>query len=313
MKRHNHTSQSKRARSRNDIPRSQHQGAPRQATPAHYAKKQDRPIRSARTFDRTGTSRTRSFPVKLFTIVIGVLILLILITVGIQSCSEKTYDWNNLRTSDGRITYYENDTLASLTGIDVSSHQETIDWNQVAADGIDFAILRCGRRGYSEGGIYPDETFQANLQNATQAGLPVGVYFFSQAINEQEAREEADFVLNGIKGSNIRGPIAYDFEIPSDTESRAKDLSAEQATKNAEAFCSRIKSAGYTPVVYGNQHDLERYNLHSLNYPIWYAEYNSRPTDDVVPAIWQYTATGQVAGISTAVDINILLDTSLIR
>lgn len=265
-------------------------------------------MRSARA------SQARTFPAKLFAIVVGALALLILITVGVQSCSDRSYDWDNLRNDNGRMTYYENGTQTSLTGIDVSSHQGTIDWNQVSADGIDFAVLRCGRRGYSEGGIYPDETFQTNLQNATEAGLPVGVYFFSQAITEQEAREEADFVLNSIKGSTIQGPIAYDFEVPSDTESRAKDLSAEQATKNAEAFCSRIKSAGYTPVVYGNQHDLERYNLHSLSYPIWYAEYNySRPTDDVSPAIWQYTASGQVAGISTAVDINILLDTSLIR
>lgn len=209
--------------------------------------------------------------------------------------------------------YSQAGQITSKTGIDVSSHQGTIDWNAVANDGIDFAMIRCGSRGYTEGNMFADETFYSNADGAQAAGVPFGVYFFSQAVTEDEAVEEAEYVLQLIEGMNVTCPIAYDLEDMPNHNARANDLSAEQCTKNAEAFCNRIKQAGYSTLVYGNQHDLARYDLDSLKEDIWYAEYNdAAPTTSTPIVMWQYTSTGSVSGIQTNVDVNVLFDPSLI-
>ncbi len=238
-----------------------------------------------------------------------------MITVALQNCSHtREYNWENLQYENGRIFYSENGTITSLTGIDVSSHQGTIDWNAVSQDGIDFAMIRCGTRGYTEGSLFADETFYTNADGAQAAGIPFGVYFFSQAINEQEAIEEAEYVLELIQGMEISCPIAYDLEDMPSYNARANDLSAEQITANAEAFCNRIKQAGYEVMIYGNQHDLSRYDLEHLNEEIWYAEYNgTQPTTSIPLVMWQYTSTGSVSGISTNVDLNILFDANLVH
>lgn len=269
---------------------------------------------SPRSFSHSYPSDRQQFPFKLVAFVVAILALIIAITIGVQSCGERSYDWNNLVNENGRYSYVENGATKSLTGIDVSSHQGSINWSEVTQDDIDFAILRCARRGTSEGQIYADETFYTNADGAQQAGIPFGVYFFSQAINEDEAREEAQYVLNMIEGMQVDGPIAYDFEYLPNTTSRADGLNAEQVSANAEAFCSTIEAAGYTALIYGNQHDLERYDLDTLRHKIWYAEYSSsQPSSDVNLVMWQYTASGSVSGISTAVDLNILLDPSLVN
>lgn len=238
-----------------------------------------------------------------------------MITVALQNCSHtREYNWENLQYENGRIFYSENGDIASLTGIDVSSHQGTIDWNAVSQDGIDFAMIRCGTRGYTEGSLFADEAFYINADSAQAAGIPFGVYFFSQAINEQEAIEEAEYVLELIQGMEISCPIAYDLEDMPSYNARANDLSAEQITANAEAFCNRIKQAGYEVMIYGNQHDLSRYDLEHLNEEIWYAEYNgTQPTTSIPLVMWQYTSTGSVSGISTNVDLNILFDANLVH
>ena len=270
--------------------------------------------RTTRYSQRTTAYPSRNqFPFRLGAVVLGVLVLAILITLGIQSCSEKTYYWDNLQNDNGRYVYVENGSVTSLTGIDVSSHQQEVNWQAVAEDGIDFAMLRCGRRGSTEGQIYADETFYTNSDGAQAAGIPFGVYFYSQATNTDEAREEAQYVLDMIRGMQVDGPIAYDFELQTDVTSRADGLTAEEISTNAEAFCSVIEAAGYSVLIYGNQHDLERYDLNTLHHDIWYAEYSSSypsVNDNVV--MWQYTATGSVSGISTSVDLNVLFDTSLV-
>ena len=268
--------------------------------------------RSSSTTINSASSTNQTFPTKLFGIILGMLILVIVITFGIQSCQQRVYDWNNLYQDNDRFYYQEHGTITSLTGIDVSSHQGSIDWSAVKNDGIDFAFLRCGFRGMSEGTISADETFYTNADGAVNAGIPIGVYFFSQALNEEEAREEADYVLSLIAGMNISGPIAYDFEIFPDQTSRAQDLSNDQITANAKAFCQRIEEAGYTAIIYGNQHDLSRYHLDEMSWDIWYAQYtDSAPSISEGLVMWQYTSTGQVDGISTDVDLNILFDDSL--
>lgn len=260
-------------------------------------------------------SAAQQFPTKLLAIVIGILALIILITLFIQSCTEeKTYNWDNLYNENGRIYYQENGATTSLTGIDVSSHQGPIDWNAVSQDGIDFAMIRCGSRGYTEGNLYADDTFYTNADGAQAAGIPFGVYFFSQATTEQEAIEEANYVLELIQGMEISCPIAFDQEDMPSQNARANNLSPKQLDKNAQAFCNTIQQAGYSTLVYGNQHDLSRYDLNNLHEDIWYAEYGSTQPSTAIPiAMWQYTSTGTVAGISTNVDLNILFDTSLIK
>ncbi len=136
---------------------------------------------------------------------------------------------------------------------------------------------------------------------------PYGVYFFSQATSEQEALEEAEYVLNLINGAGVTYPVVYDQEPVTDSSGRANNLSADQLTKNAQTFCKRIEQAGYTPMVYGNQYDLSRLNIDQINAAVWYAEYtdthpNSNYHDFVM---WQYSHTGKVNGIKTDVDMDI--------
>lgn len=255
----------------------------------------------------------RRFPTKALVLVVAALLALIALTTALQSCSEPhaRWDWNNLVNENGRMAYYEDGQKTSTVGVDVSSLQGEIDWHAVREDGVDFAMIRCGRRGYTEGQIHADDAFQQNVSGATAAGLPFGVYFFSQALNEQEALEEAEYVLDQISGTGVRYPVVFDQEPIADAQGRANDLSAEQLTANARAFCECIADAGYQPMVYGNQHDLARMNVSDLGYPIWYAEYtDGHPTGDFDFVMWQYTNKGSVNGISGNVDLNILFENS---
>ena len=232
-----------------------------------------------------------------------------------MSCSNQTkYDWSNLKLENGRMIYYEDGNAVSTTGIDVSDLQGSIDWQAVKSDGIDFAMLRCGRRGSTEGQLYTDKNYHENVEGATRVGLPYGVYFFSQATSEQEALEEAEYVLNLINGAGVTYPVVYDQEPVTDSSGRANNLSADQLTKNAQTFCKRIEQAGYTPMVYGNQYDLSRLNIDQIDAAVWYAEYtDTHPTSDYHDFVmWQYTHTGKVNGIKTDVDIDILFKASWI-
>ena len=197
--------------------------------------------------------------------------------------------------------------LIHSTGVDVSEHQGYINWDAVAKDGISFAFVRVGNRGLTTGKLSQDEYFEYNAKAADQAGLKVGAYFFSQATTEEEAHEEADFVIERLKGRNITYPVAYDHERLADTPGRADDLSPEQMTRNAAAFCARIQEAGYTPMIYGSMKDLLRYNLPDLaHFNIWLAQYNvNAPTFNQYFSIWQYSNTGSVSGIDGNVDLNI--------
>lgn len=220
---------------------------------------------------------------------------------------ESPYDWDGLVDEGGRLAYYEDGELASQLGIDVSEHQGWIDWNAVAADGIDFAYVRLGNRGYTEGVVAVDDYFEYNLGAASEAGLDVGVYFFSQAVSADEAREEAQFVIDQLDGRSLDLPIAYDHEQVSADGARANSVDRATMTECAKAFCDAISAAGYSPIIYGNLHDLSRYHLSQLTeYPLWLAEYDAAvPTAPVRFSMWQYTSSGAVAGIDGPVDLNL--------
>lgn len=258
----------------------------------------------------------RSSGSKLPIVIVAIIVAIVALFASVaMSCSNQTkYDWSNLKLENGRMIYYEDGNAVSTTGIDVSDLQRSIDWQAVKSDGIDFAMLRCGRRGSTEGQLYTDKNYYENVEGATRVGLPYGVYFFSQATSEQEALEEAEYVLNLINGAGVTYPVVYDQEPVTDSSGRANNLSADQLTKNAQTFCKRIEQAGYTPMVYGNQYDLSRLNIDQIDAAVWYAEYtDAHPTSNYHDFVmWQYTHTGKVNGIKTDVDMDILFEASWI-
>ena len=206
----------------------------------------------------------------------------------------------------GRVAYGLGGRRAR-TGIDVSTHQKEIDWQAVAADGVEFAILRLGHRGYSEGGLFLDQAFERNLRGALDAGLEVGVYFFSQAVTPQEAEEEADYVLEALNGQELAFPVAFDWENISGDEARTDGLDGEAMTRCAAAFCKRIEDAGYRPAVYFNQtQGYLHYDLRDLtDYELWLAEYGPTPNFYYHFDLWQYSHTGRVDGIQGDVDMDL--------
>ena len=212
---------------------------------------------------------------------------------------------------EGRMTYADSN-VPYYTGIDVSSHQGDINWWKVADDGIDFVIIRAGYRGYgAEGKMGEDSMFRANARGALNAGLQIGVYFYSQAITVEEAIEEAEFVLDIIEGYDIQCPVVFDWETETGIGMRTDNLPGNIITDCAVAFCEKIKEAGYTPSVYFNLSDAyERYDLDRISdYVFWYAQYKgTSPNFYYNYSIWQYTNKGSVRGINGNVDINICFE-----
>lgn len=228
----------------------------------------------------------------------------------VSSVEKHPYDWNYLTNDETGISY-EDENFRIRHGIDVSKWQGTINWEKVKAEGYDFVIIRMGYRGYSEaGGLAIDEMFYQNIQGAQAAGIDVGVYFFSQAINEEEALEEAEFVLNALEGYDLQLPIVYDPELIRDQEARTNDVTGEQFTKNTIVFCDVIKAAGFEPMIYSNMvWEAFLFDMTQLQeYPFWYADYEPVPQTPYHFIMWQYSETGNVDGISGNVDLNIMFE-----
>ncbi|WP_051544827.1 glycoside hydrolase family 25 protein [Butyrivibrio sp. MC2021] len=195
---------------------------------------------------------------------------------------------------------------AGTKGIDVSKHNGNIDWGAVKASGIDFAIIRCGYRGSSSGALIVDPMYTANINGAKSAGLNVGVYFFSQAVNEAEAVEEASMVLDLISPYSLQYPVYIDVE---KSNGRGDAISADERTAVTRAFLSTIQNAGYSCGVYSNKIWFEnRINTGSLlDFHIWLAQYVDIPTYTATRYdMWQYTSKGQVTGIGGNVDMNVI-------
>lgn len=216
------------------------------------------------------------------------------------------YDNEKFTFEDGK-TNYEDEIYSSRQGIDVSNHQGYIDWEKVKGAGIDFAIIRIGYRGYAqEGTLNLDKEFQRNIKNAQAAGVDVGVYIFSQAICEEEANEEAEFVIKNLEGYELQLPVVYDPESILDAKARTDDVTGEQFTKNTIIFCEMIKDAGYEPMIYSNMlWEAFEFDMEQLNeYPFWYADYEKLPQTPYAFEMWQYSNKGKVDGISGVVDLD---------
>ncbi len=212
-----------------------------------------------------------------------------------------------IKTRNGRKYYIENSKITSILGVDVSVHQGDIDWVKVKESGVDFAIVRLGYRGYGTGKAELDENYKENIISAREAGLDVGVYFFSQAITAEEAVEEANIVIDSIKGLDVNYPVVFDWEIITDDSARTDNVSVDILTDCCVAFCETVKNAGYTPMIYQNKRtSIFKLDLNRLNdYEFWLAEYNNEPSYYYDFDMWQYTSEGRVPGIEGEVDLNI--------
>lgn len=207
----------------------------------------------------------------------------------------------------GEFQYIQDGQVISHKGIDVSKHQGEIDWNLVAQDGVEFAFIRVGNRGYGTGKLVEDENFEANITGAIAAGIKVGVYFYSQAIDETELREEADLVLEKIAPYQIDCPVVFDVEKVAGDDGRMNKLSVEERTNLTRLFCEIIENAGYRPMIYYNTEvGALMLGLESLeDYDKWFASYSNTFYYPYEYKIWQYSQKGTVQGIKGAVDLNI--------
>jgi len=220
------------------------------------------------------------------------------------------YNTDNFRLADGFMAYFDDEgNKISHLGVDLSYHQQTIDWEELKDSACEFVMLRCGYRGYTEGGLIEDEKFEEYAKAANDAVISLGVYFFTQATTVEEAEEEADFVLSLIEDYEISYPVALDTEYVSDNEARTRtaDISDELRSEMCIAFCDKIREAGYYPMIYAGENWMRRnMDLDMLQeYDFWAPQYLEENDFMYDFTIWQYTDSGYIQGIDETVDLNI--------
>lgn len=232
-----------------------------------------------------------------------------------QAKIEEEKEEAKVQLPDLKASQYETDEIT--TGIDVSEFQGNIDWKAVADSGIDFAMIRVGYRGMKNGEIKEDACAKYNLQEASKNGLKIGAYFFSTAVTEEEAKEEAEWTKNLLSGYPVTYPVAYNCEGFQNPSSRQFELSVEERTKLADAFLKSIEKGSYTGMFYAAKNELDDNNLWnaddlSLNYRIWVAQYSDQTWPEKTKSdytgdhvMWQYTNQGKLDGIKGAVDFNV--------
>lgn len=225
-----------------------------------------------------------------------------------QEQEDSVYDMDFLKRKHGRYQY-DDGFYHSKLGVDVSQFQGDIRWKEAADDGIEFAMVRLGYRLCDSGEIHLDSRFKNNLKGAKSANLDVGVYFFSQATNVDEAIEEAKFVIKNIRGKKITMPVAFDLE-PVEGSDRVSSMDETERTQVADAFCQIIEKAGYKAMVYGNPSFISAsYSMGYLtNYDTWLAHYAKNTSYDYKFAMWQYTDSGEVEGIDGYVDLDLYFE-----
>lgn len=230
-----------------------------------------------------------------------------------EGAAANSYQPDNFVEDNGVVRYTGGD---SFVGINVSSKAGDIDWQQVKDSDVDYAMIRAAYRETVKGRIIPDANFDKNMQGAIDAGLPVGVYFYSKAVTDAEAEAEAKYVLESIRGKySIKYPIAFYWEYDlkddgtQDESSRTIRCNGDQVTGFIDTFCGVVKTAGFTPCYYANKSMVyNRLDLTRLSgYDMWYAEFRSPPSLYYDFKIWQYTKEGEVPGISVKVPVSLSL------
>lgn len=217
------------------------------------------------------------------------------------------YDFTKMVCQSGLMKYYENGKQVSYVGVDVSKNQDYVDFVKVKKAGIQFVMIRAGARGYGTGQLIVDEYFSDNLKRATDAGLAVGVYFYSQAVTEDEAIEEANLVLQNLGEYRISYPIAYEMELITNDTARTDGLKKADRTKIAKAFLNTVANAGYKTALYGNKEWLiKKIDMSKLTaYDVWLSQPGDIPDYPYKFTMWQYDAKGTVDGISGNVNLNV--------
>lgn len=220
---------------------------------------------------------------------------------------KSSYDLDEFTAESGIVSYQG----VTRIGISVRQDDGDIDWNQVSASGVKFAMIRAGFRGRTDGKIYSDSKFAENVEGAIAAGISVGVYFTSRAISETEAEEEADVVLQKIQEYQITYPVVFSWAFSPETPllkgaARSEGCSPGDVTRFTGAFCKKVKKEGYHAMFQTDkQMGYEFFNLQDLkDYDIWYVEYKKQPAFHYNFNMWQYSSEGQVAGIDAKVKMN---------
>ena len=251
---------------------------------------------------------------RLLIVLIIVLLLILIALLGLLKLRsafvvEEEFNWDNDKfVYENGLLVYDDSNYESITGIDVCSFNKDIDWQKVKADGIDFAILRCGFRDAIGGELYLDPKYDEYMQGALDAGIDVGIYFYSSALTIDEVYEEIEYVQSLVEPYDITYPIAYDME-PYEN-GRLNDISVEDATTFATTFCDAFNEMGYQTMIYGNKAWLTQnldFEQIKDKYDIWYAAYISLPELEYPFTMWQYTSSGIVDGIEGNVDIDLYI------
>ncbi len=221
-----------------------------------------------------------------------------------------SYIVDNFQLEDGFMVYKDaSGNKISHLGVDLSSFNQNINWNELKDSQVEFVMLRCGYRGYTEGGLIEDDKFREYAKAANEVGIPVGVYFFTQAIDVEEAAQEAEFVLDLVKDLKISYPIALDMEYIDDEKARTNtnEISDELRSNMAITFCEKIREAGYYPMIYSAENWMRRdMDVTMLSdYDVWAAMYRDENDFLFDFTMWQYTDSGYVPGIPNKVDLDI--------
>lgn len=223
--------------------------------------------------------------------------------------TKNTYDFTNIEEKAGLKRYMENGKKVSYVGVDISKQTGTVNFAGLKAAGVDYVMIRLGGRGYSTGQISIDESFKENIEGAIAEGLDIGVYFYSQAINQEEAVQEINFVVQNLDPyrGNVKYPIAFDMEFVANDEARIDGLSREDRTTIASSFLEGVKAAGYVPMLYGDKEWLiKEIDLAKLQeYDVWLAQETDIPDYPYQYAMWQYSSVGVVNGIKGDANLNI--------
>ena len=219
------------------------------------------------------------------------------------------YNWDYLvRKGSSFISYNGDPNYEVRQGLDVSAHQGEINWKKLKKAGFKFVFIRILARAYGEKGqLLPDQRFEENYKGARKAGLDIGVYVFSQAVDKKEALEEADYVIGHLKGKELDLPVVFDPEKIRNDKARTDNVSGAQFTKNTIAFCEKIRKAGYEPMIYSNMvWEDQVFEMEKLqDYPVWYGDYEKQPQTPYAFTFWQYTEKGEAPGVSGRTDLDI--------
>ena len=244
--------------------------------------------------------------------IIFIIVLAFCLTKFINTGNELPYNNYNISNFNGTdFKTYEDDEYTSILGVDLCDFDEVYDFEALKNAGIEFVYLRVGFRGYGDKGtIYKDDNFERYYTSAKQYGFKIGVYFFSQALNNEELEEEVNFIFENIQGKQIDLPIAYDFEYIYEEDARSDNLDSEMLTSNMELFCRLVEEKGYKSIVYTNL-DMIRNESFDLNllfsHDVWYAQYYDVPECIYPYSIWQYGVEIKIDGVEEGVDMNIML------